>query len=111
MAAADFEYDQSLLYDALVKSTEDYIYLCNMKTGMFRYPKSMVEEFDLPGEVLQNAAAVWSERIHEHDRKAFPGIESGDIGWTHGFPQRGVPRQKPQGRMDLAALPRAFGTG
>ena len=53
VAAADFEYDQSLLYDALVKSTEDYIYLCNMKTGMFRYPKSMVEEFDLPGEVLQ----------------------------------------------------------
>lgn len=39
VAAADFEYDQSLLYDALVKSTEDYIYLCNMKTGMFPVPE------------------------------------------------------------------------
>ena len=31
----------------------------------------MVEEFDLPGEVIHNAAAVWGEKIHEQDRQVF----------------------------------------
>ena len=46
----NFEYDQNYLYDALVQSTDDYIYVCNMDTGVFRYPKAMVEEFGLPGK-------------------------------------------------------------
>ena len=69
--SAAFEYDQGRLYDALIRSTDDYIYLCNMRTGVFRYPPAMVEEFGLPGEVVENAAAVWSGKIHEHDRGAF----------------------------------------
>lgn len=69
--AAGFTYDKEHLYDALVNSTDDYIYVCNMKTGVFRYPPAMVEEFDLPGEVIANAAAVWGERVHDHDKQAF----------------------------------------
>lgn len=69
--AENFAYDRERLYQALVQSTEDYIYVCNMKTGVFRYPKAMVEEFELPGEVIANAAAVWGARIHPHDKKAF----------------------------------------
>ncbi|MBC8531351.1 EAL domain-containing protein [Christensenellaceae bacterium NSJ-53] len=66
-----FQYDTDRLYDALVQSTDDYIYVCNMKTGVFRYPRAMVEEFDLPGEVIENAAAVWGARVHEQDKQAF----------------------------------------
>ena len=66
-----FEYDEKLLYDALRQSTDDYIYLCNMKTGTFLYPPAMVEEFDLPGTVLQNAAAVWGAKVHPQDKQAF----------------------------------------
>lgn len=69
--ASAFFYDKNRLYDALVQSTDDYLYICNMKTGAFRYPRAMVDEFGLPGEVLQNAAAFWSERIHPLDRPAF----------------------------------------
>lgn len=66
-----FTYDSELLYDALVQSTDDYLYVCNMKTGVFRYPRAMVEEFDLPDEVIANAAAVWGAKVYEKDRKAF----------------------------------------
>ena len=36
----------------LVDSTDDYLYVCNMKTGVFRYPQAMVEEFGLPAQVV-----------------------------------------------------------
>lgn len=66
-----FYYDKERLYDALVNSTDHYIYVCNMKTGVFRYPRAMVEEFDLPGEVIENAAAVLGAKVHPDDRQAF----------------------------------------
>lgn len=66
-----FQYDCELLYDALAASTYDYPFICNMKTGVFRYAPAMVEEFGLPGEVIDNAAAVWGSRVHESDKAAF----------------------------------------
>ena len=54
-----------------MRSTDDYIYVCNMKTNTFRYTKAMVEEFDLPGEIIENAAAIWEEKVHEHDGEHF----------------------------------------
>lgn len=69
----DFLYDEEYLLDALLQSTDDYIYVCNMRDapGTFRYSKAMVEEFDLPGIVVENAAEVWGEHIHEADKRAF----------------------------------------
>lgn len=69
--ASAFTYNKDRLYDAIVESTDDYLYVCNMKTGVFRYPRSMVEEFGLPSEVVENAAAVWGSHVHEDDRAAF----------------------------------------
>lgn len=66
-----FEYDKDHLYDALMYSTDDYIFVGNMKTGTFRYPPSMVEEFGLPGQIVENAAAFWGRIIHPHDEKGF----------------------------------------
>lgn len=59
------------LYRALSESTDDYIYIGNMKTGTFRYPAAMVKEFEIPGEIVENAAAVWGPLIHPHDKKDF----------------------------------------
>lgn len=70
-AVTDFEYDKDHLYDALSGSVDDYVFVGNMKTGTFRYPPAMVEAFGLPGEVVENAAAFWSDLIHPHDEKAF----------------------------------------
>lgn len=66
-----FQYDKERLYDALIASTDDYIFVGNMKTGIFRYPPSMVEEFGLPSQIVENAAAFWGELIHPHDAKKF----------------------------------------
>lgn len=71
VSISEFEYTKEKLYDALVNSTDDYIYVGNMKTGTFRYPAAMVEEFGLPGEIVENAAAVWGKLIHPHDEKMF----------------------------------------
>lgn len=70
-AHLNFDYDHHYLYDALLQSTDDYIYICNMKTGVFRYSQAMVEEFALPGQVIDNAAAIWGSKVHEEDRQAF----------------------------------------
>mgnify|MGYP003278643201 FL=1 len=67
----NFEYDKEHLYDALVSSTDDYIFVGSMKTGIFRYPPAMVEEFGLPGQIVENAAAFWGTIIHPHDEKGF----------------------------------------
>ena len=66
-----FEYAQERLYDALIQSTDDYIYICNMKTGIFKYSANMVEEFNLPQQVIENAAAVWGAKVHPEDKAAF----------------------------------------
>lgn len=67
----NFTYHSEYLYDALVQSTEDSIFICNMKTRMFRYPKNLVEEFDLPSEVTKNAIQIWAQKVHPLDRKMF----------------------------------------
>lgn len=71
MASEQFSYDKDHLYEALTAGTDDYIFVGNMKTGIFRYPPAMVTEFGLPGEIVENAAAVWGKLIHPHDKKDF----------------------------------------
>lgn len=67
----DFFYDKEHLFDALIMGTDDYLFVGNMKTGIFRYSPSMVEEFGLPGPVVKNAAAFWSRLIHPNDKMGF----------------------------------------
>lgn len=66
-----FVYNKEYLFDALMNSTDDYIFAGNMLTGTFRYPPAMVTEFGLPGEVVENAAAFWGEKIHPLDKASF----------------------------------------
>lgn len=66
-----FDYDALRLYAALTKSTDAYVFVSNIPTGIFRYSPSMVEEFDLPGEIVENAAAVWGGKVHPDDKAAF----------------------------------------
>lgn len=67
----NFVYDKDHLYDVLIEGTDDYIFVGNMKTGVFRYPPAMVKEFGLPGEIVENAAALWGELVHPHDARYF----------------------------------------
>lgn len=67
----DFDYDKEHLYDALSASSDEYLFVGNLKTGTFRYPESMVNEFGLPGQVVENAAAFWSDLIYPEDMAYF----------------------------------------
>lgn len=68
-----FSYDTKSLLHALMESTDDYIYVCNMEedSGTFLYSQAMVKEFGLPGQVVHDAALVWGTHIHEADKQAF----------------------------------------
>lgn len=66
-----FSYNKDLLYEALIRSTDDYIYICNLQTGIYCYSQSMVDEFNLPGRVIENAAAIWGRKIHKSDKQMF----------------------------------------
>lgn len=65
------KYENDDLYHLLERSTEDYVFVGYLKNGTFQYPKIMVEEFDLPGQIVQNAAAVWGRLIHPDDKMYF----------------------------------------
>ena len=58
---------------ALVASTDDYIYVCNMAEdpSTFLYSQAMVKEFGLPHQVIHDAALEWGKHIHEADQQAF----------------------------------------
>jgi len=66
-----FDYDKEHLFEALTCGTDDYMFVGNMQTGAFRYSPLMVNEFGLPGEVVENAAAFWSDLIHPDDEQGF----------------------------------------
>ena len=67
----DFIYDKDLLYEALVMSTDDFIYICNMKTGRFKYTPAMVEMFNLPSDIIRNPIFLWKNIVHEDDWEKF----------------------------------------
>lgn len=70
-AANEMEYSSELLYDALIESTDDFIYMCNPKTGMFRYPATLVDMFGLPGEVVKHPLTYWKAIVHPEDWERF----------------------------------------
>lgn len=59
------------LYNALENSTDDFVYYCDMKTGVFRYPVRQVEEFELPGPVVESPMTYWRKLVHPDDWERF----------------------------------------
>ncbi len=57
---------------AFASTTErNYIYLCNMSTGVSRWSPAAVQYFDLPGEYMFDAGKVWEACIHPQDRQMY----------------------------------------
>lgn len=66
-----FKYNKDHLFEAFAETADGYVFAGNLKTGEFMYSKKMVREFGLPGQVINDAAAFWGERIHPQDRELF----------------------------------------
>ena len=58
----------------MVRSTDDFIYVCDMKTGVFHYSPQQVAEFELPGEIVENPLPFWKELIHPDDWERFKKV-------------------------------------
>lgn len=58
-------------FEILNEVSDNYIYMCDMRTGTFRYSKHLVDIFPLPGEVLHDALSVWKEIVHPQDWERF----------------------------------------
>lgn len=60
------------LFEAFsITSSGNYIYIRDMKTDVSRWSKKAVEYFDLPGEYMKDAGAIWEERLHPDDRERY----------------------------------------
>lgn len=67
----EFHFDSNLLYDALLNSTDDFIYICDMKSGIFRYSPAQVKLFGLPQEIIENPLPLWKKIVHPKDWERF----------------------------------------
>lgn len=63
-----------------LNSTDDFIYICHMKTGVFRYSPAQVELFGLPNEIMEDPLPFWKQIIHPDDWERFykSNMETGE---------------------------------
>lgn len=67
----DFEIDPYLFYDAIVKSTDDYIYVIDMKTDKALVSENMWKDFELPGRIVEGLVELWGELILDRDKQRY----------------------------------------
>lgn len=67
----DFEIDPYLFYDAIVKSTDDYIYVIDMKTDKALISENMWKDFELPGRIVEGLVEVWGKLILDRDKQRY----------------------------------------
>ena len=84
-----FELDAALFYDAIVKSTDDYVYIVNMKTDTSLVSENMVRDFQLPGRIVPGLVPLWGSLIHERGVSGLQQKERVRLG--------GMPRRPPEG--------------
>lgn len=60
-----------ILYQALIQSTDDFIYISDWSTGIFQYPKELVKLFPLSGEMVSDPMVEWEKIVHPDDWDRF----------------------------------------
>ncbi len=66
---SSFSCEGSQLFDALVASTEEYLFVWDVTTDTLRWSPSITRAFDLPGEIMENGLAAWGMLIHPDERQ------------------------------------------
>ena len=66
-----FSKDLPLLYDAVINSTNDYIYIINLKERLAVVSDNMATDFELPGRVMHELSERWRKLLHPRDRICF----------------------------------------
>ena len=66
-----FSCDPLFFYEAVEKSTDDYIYIIDFKTNVALISENMYQDFELPGRLVSDLPGQWEKLIHEKDKKRF----------------------------------------
>lgn len=66
-----FHIDMNAFYNAIVNSTEDYIYIVDMVTDLSLVSENMARDFEVPGRIVPGLVPLWGELIHEKDKKRY----------------------------------------
>lgn len=74
--------DMDTLYEVLSNSTDEYVYICDPITNTIRYPQKMLEEFDLPQEIITDPLPHWKKIIHPDDWEKFYETNMASFGGT-----------------------------
>lgn len=72
----------SVVFEAFTHSMDkQYIYLCDVKSNLWRWSAAAVKKFGLPGEYVKDLPVIWMEMVHPDDRErvghAFEDLFSG----------------------------------
>lgn len=62
-----FNFDKDQFFEALSRSTDDFIYIHDFQSGLTRVPVAMKEEFRLPAELFPDFSKIWIKKIHPID--------------------------------------------
>ena len=68
---AEFGADAGMFYSALVRSTDNYIYIINMKTDVALVSPNMQKDFELEGRLVPGLVSVWGNLINPKDFKRY----------------------------------------
>ncbi len=63
--------DPCALYTSIVGSTDDFVYIMDLKEDVALVTEGMAREFELPGRVVPKMMSAWLKRIHPADRGPF----------------------------------------
>lgn len=70
-ALKSFDLDPRLFYDAIAYSTDDYLYIIDMKTDMAFISDNMLRDFDLPDRLFEGLIPHWRNLVIERDLPSF----------------------------------------
>lgn len=60
----------SVVFEAFTHSVDkQYIYLCDVKSNLWRWSQAAVKTFGLSGEYVQDLPLIWMEMVHPDDRE------------------------------------------
>ena len=54
-----FTVDPALFYSAIIRSTDDYVYIVDMNTDMALVSPNMERDFELPGRQFKGLVPMW----------------------------------------------------
>ena len=58
-------------FDLLKRTTDDYLFLADMQENMMMASPNLVQDFELPGEIMEDFSRHWFSLIHPEEREGY----------------------------------------